>query len=167
MPHSGPPSKQALEQNGLVEYGRTATFTGLREAGPMIVPLMVVIMIGGSFIKAVIPGTVATTTMAANLAMGFAIFYMMVNIGAFSGKTTVKPLRESMGDLGLINLNYFAAEMTFLAFVSIFLFFKISIETRKVNRWSRYFIYGKVVEYLDKKNALAAPPKTELVADVS
>jgi hypothetical protein len=49
---------------------------------------------------------------------------MMVNIGAFSGKTIVKPLRESMGDLGLINLNYFAAGMTFLAFVSIFLFFK-------------------------------------------
>jgi dipeptide/tripeptide permease len=116
----------ALEQNGLVEYGRSATFTGLREADSrwLIVPIMVVIMIGGSFIKAVITGTVATTTTAANRARGFAIFYMMVNIGAFSGKTIVKPLRESMGDLGLINLNYFAAGMTFLAFVSIFLFFK-------------------------------------------
>lgn len=116
----------ALEQNGLVEYGRQATFTGLREADSrwLIVPIMVVIMIGGSFIKAVITGTVATTTTAANRAKGFAIFYMMVNIGAFSGKTIVKPLRESMGDLGLINLNYFAAGMTFLAFVSIFLFFK-------------------------------------------
>lgn len=28
-------------------------------------------------------------------------------------------------------------------------------------------IYGKVVRYLDKKNALAAPLKAELVADVS
>ena len=116
----------ALEQNGLVEYGRTATFTGLREADSrwLIVPIMVVIMIGGSFIKAVITGTVATTTTAANRAKGFAIFYMMVNIGAFSGKTIVKPLRESMGDLGLVNLNYFAAGMTLLAFISIFLFFK-------------------------------------------
>jgi len=116
----------ALEQNGLVEYGRKATFTGLQEADArwLIVPIMVVIMIGGSFIKAVITGTVATTTTAANRARGFAIFYMMVNIGAFSGKTIVKPLRESMGDLGLINLNYFAAGMTVLAFVSILLFFK-------------------------------------------
>ncbi len=116
----------ALEQQGLVEYGRQATFTGLREADArwLIVPIMVVIMIGGSFIKAVITGTVATSTTAANRARGFSIFYMMVNIGAFSGKTIVKPLRESMGDLGLINLNYFAAGMTFLAFVSIFLFFK-------------------------------------------
>ena len=116
----------ALQQNGLVEYGRQVTFTGLLEDDVRwsIIPIMVVIMIGGSFIKAVITGTVATTTTAANRARGFAIFYMMVNIGAFSGKTIVKPLRESMGDLGLINLNYFAAGMTFLAFISILLFFK-------------------------------------------
>jgi len=116
----------ALEQNGLVEYGRTATYTGLQETNArwLIIPVMVVIMIGGSFIKAVITGTVATTTTAANRAKGFSIFYMMVNIGAFSGKTIVKPLRESMGDLGLINLNYFAATMTLVAFISILLFFK-------------------------------------------
>ena len=116
----------ALEQHGLVEYGRSATFTGLQQADVrwLIIPIMVIIMIGGSFIKAVITGTVARTTTAANRAKGFAIFYMMVNLGAFSGKTIVKPLRESMGDLGLINLNYFAAGMTFIAFVSIFLFFK-------------------------------------------
>jgi len=116
----------ALQQNGLVEYGRQVTFTGLLEADIRwaIIPVMVVIMIGGSFIKAVITGTVATTTTAANRAKGFAIFYMMVNIGAFSGKTIVKPLRESMGDLGLVNLNYFAAGMTCLAFISILLFFK-------------------------------------------
>ena len=47
-----------------------------------------------------------------------------MRIGAFSGKTIVKPLRESMGDLGLINLNYFAASMTLLAFFSILFFFK-------------------------------------------
>ena len=116
----------ALEQNGLVEYGRKATFTGLVESDVrwLIIPIMVVIMIGGSFIKAVITGTVATTTTAANRAKGFSIFYMMVNIGAFSGKTIVKPLRESMGDLGLINLNYFAAGMTFMALLAIFFFFK-------------------------------------------
>lgn len=116
----------ALEQHGLVEYGRKATFTGLQQADVrwLIIPIMIVIMIGGSFIKAVITGTVAKTTTASNRAKGFSIFYMMVNIGAFSGKTIVKPLRESMGDLGLVNLNYFAAAMTFLALISIFLFFK-------------------------------------------
>jgi dipeptide/tripeptide permease len=116
----------ALEQHGLVEYARKVTYTGLLEAEIRwaIIPIMVVIMIGGSFIKAVITGTVATTTTEANRAKGYAIFYMMVNIGAFSGKTIVKPLRESMGDLGLVNLNYFAAGMTFLALLSIFFFFR-------------------------------------------
>jgi len=115
-----------LEGQGLVQYGREVVFTGLLEADIRwaIVPIMVVIMIGGSFIKAVITGTVAKSTTPDNRAKGFSIFYMMVNIGAFSGKTIVKPLRESMGDLGLINLNYFAASMTLIAFFSIFFFFK-------------------------------------------
>jgi len=115
-----------LESQGLVQYGKQVVFSGLLEADIRwaIVPIMVLIMIGGSFIKAVITGTVATSTTVSNRAKGFSIFYMMVNIGAFSGKTIVKPLRESMGDLGLINLNYFAASMTLIAFLSIFFFFK-------------------------------------------
>lgn len=115
-----------LEAQGLVEYGREAIYHGLKEADIRwaIIPILIVIMIGGSFIKAVITGTVAKSTTVANRAKGFSIFYMMVNIGAFSGKTVVKPLRESMGDLGLINLNYFAATMTLIAFVSIYFFFK-------------------------------------------
>jgi dipeptide/tripeptide permease len=115
-----------LEQQGLVQYARQVTYTGLLQADIRwaIIPIMVVIMIGGSFIKAVVTGTVATTTTRANRARGYAIFYMMVNVGAFSGKTIVKPLRESMGDLGLVNLNYFAAGMTFLALLSILFFFR-------------------------------------------
>ena len=115
-----------LESQGLVEYGREVVYHGLKSADIrwVIVPILVVIMIGGSFIKAVITATVAKSTTTANRARGFSIFYMMVNIGAFSGKTVVKPLRESMGDLGLINLNYFAASMTLVAFISILFFFK-------------------------------------------
>ncbi|MBP8850979.1 MAG: hypothetical protein KBG80_10535, partial [Breznakibacter sp.] len=73
---------------------------------------------------------VARETTEETRAKGFSIFYMMVNIGAFSGKTIVQPLRESMGDLGLINLNYFAGALTLLAFVTIFLFFKNSERTQ-------------------------------------
>lgn len=115
-----------LEANGLVEYGRKVVYHGLLDADIrwMIIPIMIIIMFGGSFIKAVITATVAKSTTIETRAKGFAIFYMMVNIGAFSGKTIVKPLRESMGDLGLINLNYFAAAMTLFAFISILIFFK-------------------------------------------
>ncbi|WP_298371308.1 MFS transporter [uncultured Lutibacter sp.] len=116
-----------LESAGLVDYSGEISFAGgLKESSYqwLIAPVMLVIMFGGSFIKSVITGTVAKETTEANRAAGFSIFYMMVNIGAFSGKTIVKPLRDSMGDMGLINLNYFSATMTALALLMIIFFYK-------------------------------------------
>ncbi len=115
-----------MEAKGLAEYGKEVVYKGIRTSGDKyyIIPVMLTIMVGGSFIKSVISGTIAKETSESNRARGFSIFYMMVNIGAFSGKTIVKPLRENMGNLGLINLNYFAAGMTLFAFIIIVLFFK-------------------------------------------
>ena len=116
-----------LESAGLVDYSNNEIkFTGLLSSNKrwLIAPVMVIIMIGGSFIKSVITGTVAKETTEDNRAEAFSIFYMMVNIGAFSGKTMVKPLRASMGDIGLININYFSTIMTGLAFVLIIFFYK-------------------------------------------
>ena len=117
-----------LESIGLVNYSDGIEFTGLIGSSERwaIVPIMILIMIGGSFIKSVITGTVAKETNAANRATGFSIFYMMVNIGAFSGKTIVKPLRASMGDMGLVYINYFSTAMTILALVMIIFFYKSS-----------------------------------------
>ena len=71
-----------------------------------------------------ISGTVAKETDEKSRARGFAIFYGMVNIGAFSGKVLVTPLRDAMGHEGMIVLNYFSAGMTFLALIAIYLFYK-------------------------------------------
>lgn len=115
-----------LESAGLVEYGMTTTFYGLNESSLRwsIIPVMVLIVIGGSFIKSVISGTIARETTTETRAKGYAVFYMMVNIGAFTGKTVVDPLRRSLGDQGLVYLNYFAASMTFLALIAVILFYK-------------------------------------------
>lgn len=115
-----------LESTGLVSYGMQTTFNGLREASERwaIIPVLLLIMLGGSFIKSVISGTVAKETSLANRARGFSIFYMMVNIGSFSGKTVVEPLRKAMGSEGLVVLNYFAAALTLLAFIIILLLYK-------------------------------------------
>jgi dipeptide/tripeptide permease len=117
-----------LEAAGLVEYTEVTKFTGLEKTGWkwMIIPIVIVIMIGGSFIKSVITGTVAKETTESTRAKGFSIFYMMVNIGSFSGKTIVKPLREAMGNEGLVNLNFFSAAMTLAAVFAVFFFFKTS-----------------------------------------
>ncbi|MDR2841367.1 MAG: MFS transporter [Paludibacter sp.] len=111
---------------GLVEYGETTVLTGLTESYLQwsILPVMLLIVVGGAFIKSVISGTVAKETTSENRARGFSIFYMMVNIGAFMGKSVVDPLRKSMGDRGLIYLNFFAATMTLCALITVFFLYK-------------------------------------------
>ena len=115
-----------LQGAGFATYGQEVEFHGLQTAWQkwLFIPVMVVVMVGGSFIKSVITGTVAQETTEANRARGYSIFYAMVNVGAFSGKTVVKPLRDAMGNEGFIVLNLFAAAMTLLAFLAILFFYK-------------------------------------------
>ncbi len=84
-------------------------------------PALVILMFGGSFIKSIITGTVAKTTDSANRARAFSIFYGMVNVGSFTGKSLAYPLRLN---LGLESINYFAAAMTFLALVTVYIFYR-------------------------------------------
>lgn len=115
-----------FESVGLVEYGEKTVFNGLDTSAQKyaIIPVMALIVLGGSFIKSVITGTVAKETSKENRARGYSIFYAMVNIGAFSGKTIVKPLREMMGNTGLIWISYFSAVMTLLGLIVVFLWFR-------------------------------------------
>jgi dipeptide/tripeptide permease len=115
-----------FESSGLVEYGDKTVFHGLDTSAQRyaIVPVMALIILGGSFIKSVITGTVAKETTKENRARGYSIFYAMVNIGAFSGKTVVKPLREAMGNDGLIWISYFSAVMTLLGLLVVFFMYK-------------------------------------------
>ncbi|NDV69082.1 peptide MFS transporter [Dysgonomonas sp. 25] len=111
---------------GVGDFGRHTQFTGLESSIQRwtIVPVLLFIVLGGAFIKSVISGTVAKETTADTRARGFAIFYMMVNIGAFTGKTFVDPLRKALGDQGMIYLNYCSATATILALVLVFFFYK-------------------------------------------
>ena len=111
-----------FESAGLAKYSDTTVFTGLETSGYRyaILPAMALIILGGSFIKSVITGTVAKETTQDNRARGYSIFYAMVNIGAFSGKTIVKPLREAMGNEGLVWISYFSALMTLLGLLVVF-----------------------------------------------
>ncbi len=74
-------------------YGTLGMFHTL---GPVIVGL-VLIVLGGSIVKPVITGTVSKSSDEANRARAFSIFYMVVNIGSFTGKTVVAPMRIQMG----------------------------------------------------------------------
>ncbi len=115
-----------FETSGLVDYGSQTLFTGLDVSSQKyaILPVLALIVLGGSFIKSVITGTVAKETTKENRARGYSIFYAMVNIGAFSGKTVVKPLREMMGNTGLIWISYFSAIMTLVGLIVVFLMYR-------------------------------------------
>lgn len=118
-----------LQSAGLVDYAaHEVTFHGLPQSTQrwLIVPILVVIVVGGSFIKSVISASVAKETTEANRARGYSIFYMIVNLGAFTGKTVIDPLREAIGTHAYIYINYFSALMTLLALLAIYLFYKSS-----------------------------------------
>lgn len=79
------------------------------------------IMLGGAAVKSIITGTVAKCSDEAHRARAFSIFYQMVNIGSFTGKSVAKPLRTM---LGLEYINYFAAASAFVALILVILFYR-------------------------------------------
>ncbi len=86
---------------------------------PVII-FLIILMVGAAFIKPLISGTVAKTTTEANRARGFSLFYWVVNIGAFSGKTFVPFIRQGMG---LEYVNFFSAAMAFVALLFAIFFY--------------------------------------------
>jgi len=98
-------------------------FLGLFPYKTMVIPTLVIVMIGGSFIKSIITGTVAVTTNKENRARGYSLFYMVVNIGAFLGKTFAAPMRIN---IGIKSINFFSATMTVIALVVVYFFYKNS-----------------------------------------
>jgi dipeptide/tripeptide permease len=86
-----------------------------------VLPAIVVLMFGGSFIKSIITGTVAKTSTPDTRARAFSIFYGIVNVGSFTGKTLAYPIRI---ELGLEAINYYSAFMTFLALIVVYFFYK-------------------------------------------
>ncbi len=86
-----------------------------------VLPSLIILMFGGSFIKSIITGTVAKTTSQDTRAKGYSIFYGMVNVGSFLGKTFAYPLRV---EWGVESINFYSAAMTFIALVVVALFYK-------------------------------------------
>lgn len=82
---------------------------------------LTMIMLGGAIIKPVISGTVAKTSDALHRARAMSIFYMVVNIGSFSGKLAAGPLNDNFG---LQYINFYAAGMSFIALCLVALFYR-------------------------------------------
>ncbi len=129
-PFSGAVSDRIGFKNGLIlAFGLLAVgyfFLGVFKSKPAVLFFLVVLMVGASFIKPLITGTVAKVTNEANRARAFSVFYWVVNVGAFGGKTVVPWIRRG---LGLEYINFFSAGMSVLALIFAIFFFK-DIETK-------------------------------------
>ena len=79
------------------------------------------ILFGGAIVKPVISGTAAKCSSDANRARAMSIFYMVVNIGSFSGKGLAGYLNE---ELGLQYINIYAAGMSLVALILVSFFYK-------------------------------------------
>lgn len=104
----------------------------------IVIPSLLIVMIGGSLIKPVITGTIAKTTSEDTRAKGYSIFYSIVNIGAFLGKTFAFPLRIY---LGLQSINFYSALMTFIALIVVYVIYK-NFDESEVKRTFREVLQG-------------------------
>ena len=89
---------------------------GLFPAKGAVLASLVCIAVGGAFVKPIITGTVAKSSDEHNRARAYSLFYMMVNIGSFSGKTIAKPVRVN---LGLDHVPLYSAGAALIALVVV------------------------------------------------
>ncbi len=83
-----------------------------------IVTGIVLIGVGGSFVKPCISGTVQKTS-GANTALGFGIFYMTINIGSMLGRTVSYFVRTNFGIPSIFT--YVATSFAFFGLITILL----------------------------------------------
>lgn len=81
---------------------------------------LILIVLGGAIVKPVITGTVSKSSDQANRARAFSIFYMVVNIGSFTGKTIVAPMRIQMG---VETVPWFSAAASLVALILVMLIY--------------------------------------------
>lgn len=88
--------------------------------GPVVLAL-VLVAIGGAFVKPLITGTVSLCSDETNRARAFSLFYMMVNVGSFTGKSIAGPVRKAMG-VGAVPL--YSAGAALIALIIVLLFYR-------------------------------------------
>lgn len=106
-------------------------YTGLQTSAWrwLIIPVMLILVFTGSITKSIIRASVARETTTENRARGYSIFYMIVNIGAFSGKSIIDPLRGWVGERAYIYVNFISAALCLLALIVTLIFYhSVNIE---------------------------------------
>lgn len=112
---------------------------GLLPYKATVLPALFLAMIGGSFIKSIITGTVAKNTTVETRARGYSIFYGMVNIGSFLGKTFAYPLRLQWG---VESINYYSAALSLIALLTVLFFYKTATQSEEKGKSFAEVLYA-------------------------
>ncbi len=103
---------------GLLSIGYASL--GVVHAFAPVMGGLFLVVLGGSFVKPVITATASRSSDESSRARAFSIFYMMVNIGSFTGKTIVAPIRIEMG---VQKVPFFSAAAALVAFLIVLVAF--------------------------------------------
>jgi dipeptide/tripeptide permease len=100
---------------------------------------LALVVLGGAFVKPVITATASKSSDETNRARAFSIFYMMVNIGSFTGKTIAAPVRLQ---LGVQNVPYFSAAAALIALLVVAVLYRPSENAASRPRSARETLEG-------------------------
>ncbi|MCH8967431.1 MAG: MFS transporter, partial [Planctomycetes bacterium] len=106
---------------------------------------LALIMFGGAIIKPVISGTIAKCSDDAHRVRAFSIFYQVVNIGAFMGKSVAAPLRENYG---LQSINYYASAMALVGLLVVATVYR-NVDTKGTAKTPREALRGLITVMLN------------------
>lgn len=106
---------------GLAGMELGESITGTVDKKTYALSVLLFTAIGGSLIKPCIVGTVAYTSKPDARALGFSIYYTLVNLGGAIGPLIALPIREN---LGIEYVLIMSSITSFLMMIGTFLFFK-------------------------------------------
>lgn len=92
---------------------------------PYVIAVLVLTAMGGSLIKPCIVGTVAKTTKPDTKALGFSIYYTLVNLGGAIGPMIALTVRQ---DFGIEYVLVMSSATSFLLFIGTLLFYKEPVD---------------------------------------
>ena len=107
----------------IISFALLTAGYGLLWIAPRPIPVifgLFLAAVGGSFVKPLITGTVTICSNDASRARAFSLFYMLVNVGSFSGKSVAGPVRKALG-VGAVPL-YSAGAAAIALLIGLFMY---------------------------------------------
>jgi proton-dependent oligopeptide transporter, POT family len=123
-----------------MEYGQS--IVNLVGKKPYMIAVLMLTAVGGSLIKPCIVGTVAKTSKPDTQALGFSIYYTLVNLGGAIGPMLAYSVRS---ELGIEYVLVMSSITSFLLFFGAWIFFKEPVDKEPVEKKTFSKVFSDMV----------------------